>query len=443
MYFKKIIFLLLISWNQGFSQNIVNINIGDGSFPSSSEVILELKHRFQSYNKLLNSSGDTYDKSINSPKSVNILTAKNKFYIHSLEGYTTSIYSLDDFAKIKDIQHVFDKVNQHLFNKNETENHDFRTKKFDFNFFNGKPVEGCFSHEGRYLWVTYYRRSYDLNAIDPSAVCIIDTDTDSIVKVLPTGALPKMISCSPDNKTIAITHWGDNTVILIDISSENPSNFKFKESIIIDYKPKLNFATGDTVNRDQNCHNCLRGTVFSSDNKYILIGKMGRNSIAVIDSENSKYIGSVSGMRNNMRHLIIKDENFYLSINKWGYVQKTNIDSFITHIENNISEVYTKWDEVFVGRGARTIEVDPSGKYLFVAVNNSSKIVIIKINEMKIISTCFVDSFPVGLDVSDDGKYVIVTSQGKANLGGGNSVMIFEIKYKNTGVSFTNEKRLD
>ena len=34
---------------------------------------------------------------------------------------------------------------------------------------------------------------------------------------------------------------------------------------------------------------------------------------------------------------------------------------------------------------------------------------------------------------SDDGKYVIVTSQGKANKGGGNSVMIFEIKYRKIG----------
>lgn len=437
MYLKKIIiFLLLISYNQGYSQNIVNINIGDGSYPISSEVILKLKHRFQRYSKSLNSNGDTYDKSINSPKSVNILTTKNKFYIHSLEGYTTSVYSLRDFVKIKDIQHIFGKENQHLFSKDETEDYIFRTKKHDFNSFNGKPVEGCFSHEGKYLWVTYYRRSYDFNAIDPSAVCIIDTDTDSIIKVLPTGALPKMISCSPDNKTIAITHWGDNTVILVDVSSENPSNFKFKESIIIDYKPKLNFEIGEKINRDQKCHNCLRGTVFSSDNKYILIGKMGSNSIAVIDSESSKYIGSVSGMRNNMRHLIIKNENFYLSINKWGYIQKTNIDLFITHIENNISEVYNKWDEVFVGQGARTIKADPTGKYLFVAVNNESKIVIVRTVDMKIISTCFVDSFPVGLDVSDDGKYVIVTSQGKANIGGGNSVMIFEIKYKNIGTSF-------
>ena len=83
-----------------------------------------------------------------------------------------------------------------------------------------------------------------------------------------------------------------------------------------------------------------------------------------------------------------------------------------------------------MGYGARTIEVDPTGRYLFVAVSNESEIVIVRTEDMKIIATCPVDSFPVGLDVSADGKYVIVTSQGKAGKGGGNSVMIFEIKYK-------------
>ena len=305
----------------------------------------------------------------------------------------------------------------------------FKTKKTNLNFFKGKPVEGCFSHNGKYLWITYYRRSYDLNAIDPSAVCIIDTEFDSIIRVIPTGSLPKMIRCSPDNKTIAITHWGDNTVTLMDISSDDPSDFKFKENIIIDYKPKLNYDLKEKINRDQNCYNCLRGTVFTKDSKYILIGKMGSNSIAIINSDSCKYIGSVEGTRTNMRHLIIKDNNFYMSINKWGYIQKTQIDTFISHVENNITEQYDKWEEVFVGYGARTISIGPTGKYIFVAVNNESKVVVVRTKDMKIISSCLVDSYPVGLDVSNDGEYLVITSQGKEGEGG-NSVMIFDIIYK-------------
>jgi len=122
MYIKNnLILFLLIFCLEGYSQNIVNINIGNGSIPLGSEVTLKLKHRFQHYNKSVINSEDTYDKSINSPKSVNILNAKNKFYIHSLEGYTTSVYSISDFVKIKEIKHIFGKENQYLFNDNETE----------------------------------------------------------------------------------------------------------------------------------------------------------------------------------------------------------------------------------------------------------------------------------------------------------------------------------
>ena len=39
-----------------------------------------------------------------------------------------------------------------------------------------------------------------------------------------------------------------------------------------------------------------------------------------------------------------------------------------------------------------------------------------------------VDSYPVGLDISNDGRYVIVTSQGRGNQGG-NAVNIYEVHY--------------
>ena len=38
------------------------------------------------------------------------------------------------------------------------------------------------------------------------------------------------------------------------------------------------------------------------------------------------------------------------------------------------------------------------------------------------------DSYPVGLDISKDGRYVLTTSQGREGYGG-NSVNIFEVKY--------------
>jgi DNA-binding beta-propeller fold protein YncE len=244
-----------------------------------------------------------------------------------------------------------------------------------------------------------------------------------------TASLPKMIACSPDSKTIAISHWGDNTVSLIDIRSGNPKSFSYIDNIVIDYKMNLNFSSNAKIDRDKNCGNCLRGTEFTPDSKYILVGKMGGDGIAIIDITKRKYLGTVTGMKTNMRHLIIKDGWLYLSSNKYGYVQKTLLYNFVNYFSTTSKlGAYNKWDNAFVGIGARTISIDPSGKYLFAAVNNESKVSIVRTSDMKVLASCNADSYPVGMDMSEDGKTLIVTAQGKSS-GGGNSVMVFKVNY--------------
>jgi DNA-binding beta-propeller fold protein YncE len=425
---KKLFFILLLPTLSVNAQRS-GVPIGTSSNSAGSGISISLIKRFQHYNANTKNENDVFDVSINSPKSVNILNSKNKFYVNSLEGEETAVYDLTTFKKIKIIKHSFNASNQYLFKGDANAGFIYKTKTSNLNYFNGKPVESCFSHNGKYLWITYYRKSYDANAIDPSAVCIIDTDADTIVRVMTTASLPKMIACSPDSKTIAISHWGDNTVSLIDVSSGNPQSFSYLDNIVIDYKMNLNFSSNAKIDRDNNCGNCLRGTEFTPDNKYILVGKMGGNGIAIIDIEKRKYLGTVTGMKTNMRHLLIKDSMLYLSSNKYGYVQKTLLYDFVNYFSTTSKMgAYNKWQNAFVGIGARTISIDPSGKYLFAAVNNESKVSIVRTSDMKVLASCNADSYPVGMDMSEDGKTLIVTAQGKTG-GGGNSVMVFKVKY--------------
>ena len=428
---KNLFFTLLFPTLTTLSVNAQRsgVPIGTSSNSAGSGISISLVKRFQHYNANTKNENDVFDVSINSPKSVNILNSKNKFYVNSLEGEETAVYDLTTFKKIKIIKHSFNASNQYLFKGDANASFIYKTKTGNLNYFNGKPVESCFSHNGKYLWITYYRKSYDANAIDPSAVCIIDTDADTIVRVMTTASLPKMIACSPDSKTIAISHWGDNTVSLIDISSGNPSSFSYLDNIVIDYRMNLNFSSNTKIDRDNNCGNCLRGTEFTPDNKYILVGKMGSNGIAIIDIEKRKYLGTVTGMKTNMRHLIIKDAWLYLSSNKYGYVQKTLLSDFVKYFSTaSKMGAYDKWQNAFVGIGARTISIDPSGKYLFAAVNNESKVSIVRTSDRKVLASCNADSYPVGMDMSEDGKTLIVTAQGKTG-GGGNSVMVFKVTY--------------
>ncbi len=405
---------------------VTRVDIGTESWPDTAELRLILFARFQHYSSHTKNDNDIYDKSVNSPKSVLILEEKNKFYVNSLESATTSVYDLKNLKLVKVIRHGFSDQSSYLFKDTSLFDYVFQTRKSQFNVFRGKPVEGCFSHNKKYLWVTYYRRTFDLNAVDPSAVAIIDTDKDQVVRVMPTAPLPKMIACSPENRFIAVTHWGDNTVGIIDISSADVNDFKYIKLFEVGKRLTLKYDNNTKIDRDKDCGYCLRGTVFSPDSKYLLVGRMGGGGIAIFDMENMEYITSVFGMKTNIRHLAVKGDQLYISTNISGYVQRTGIYDLIEHSKISKSN-YTDWKSIFVGKGARTISVSSDGKYIFAAVNNESKVVAVRATDMKIIATINVDSFPVGMDITDDDTMLIVTSQGKPRYGGGQSVMIFKI----------------
>ncbi|MDG1735017.1 MAG: beta-propeller fold lactonase family protein [Crocinitomicaceae bacterium] len=410
---------------------ITRIKIGKSS-DTTGEVVMALAHRFQSYNWTPKHKFDNYDTSINSPKSVKYSKDGTKFYVQSLEGYTTSIYDSKSKSLIKTLIHEFTVANDSLFKDGETTiyNYPFKQNRKQKNVFLGKPVESCFSHGGKYLWVTYYRRDFDPIAQSPSAVAIIDTESDIIVRVMPTGPLPKMIACSPDNKRIAITHWGDNTVAIVDIDSDDPFDFNFVKHSVVDYKMSTEFSSSH-VNRDASCGFCLRGTAYTPDGQFLLVGRMGGGGIAIFDAVNYDYLGTVFGMMSNVRHLVVKDDYLYISCNRPGYVQRCNWRELVkTRLDSQEKKVnYSAFENVYVGTGARTIVLTSDGKYLYAAANSVSKIVAVRTSDMKVVAKIPADSYPVGMAISSDNSELIVTSQGKSNRGG-NSVMVFSLTYK-------------
>ena len=52
-----------------------------------------------------------------------------------------------------------------------------------------------------------------------------------------------------------------------------------------------------------------------------------------------------------------------------------------------------------MGTGARTITLSADGKFIFAAINNLSKIVVIDREKFKVINEIEADSFPVGMDM--------------------------------------------
>ena len=397
------------------------VSSADGSFT------ITLLSRKQNYSY---AESATLDRDIHSPKSVNIHPNGEKFYVNSLEGGKTVVYATGTNEKLKVIEHQFTEADSLLWSE-PSGLYPFTHYKKNLNTFRGKPVESAFSHNGRYLWVPYYRRSYDINAQDPSAVAVIDTQTDSIIKLMETGPLPKMVAVSGDNHHVAITHWGNNTVGIINIVSDSPDDWFYEDCVTVQKKLTLNFSLNVSVNRDMNSGLCLRGTVFTPDGRYLLVGCMGGNGgIAVIDLIDFSYKGHVYGMKTNLRHLVIRNGYLYLSINKEGYIQRIPLETFYEAVDQMENQRVTlgDWENCKVAAGARTIDITPDGRYVVAACNFSSRLVVVDTESFQEIARIKADSYPVGLDISKDGKYVYTTSQGRDGAGG-NCVDIFQMEY--------------
>ncbi len=372
--------------------------------------------------------GDLYDGGVRSPKSAAFSPDGRKLYINALEGGQTLVYAFPSLKRLAAITHAFDAGDAALFQR--------ETTVFDYPFFNGregnrnvfagKPVEMAFSHGGRYLWVPYYRRSYDPNASSPSAMAIIDTRSDRIVRVMPTGPLPKYIAVSPDSTVAVVTHWGDNTLGAIDIRGDDPAQFRYVGHWTVEYRMPVEGLEG---NRDSNCGFCLRGTVFTPDGKTVLVARMGGGGLAGFEASTGRYLGTLLDFVPNPRHILISPDGrtLYASGNQSGAIGRYDLTAMLRALAGAGGKriVGPGGETLAVGRGARTIALSPDGRTLYAAINNESRLVKVDLAGWRVVDRATVDPFTVGLAVSPDGRTIVTTSQGRSGQGGGNSVGLY------------------
>ena len=377
---------------------------------------------------------DIEDPEIYSPKSVRFSADGRKIYINSLEGGKTVIYSWPGLKKQKTISHRFRPADAALFGGVSTlfdYQYYAHSPAGDPNVFMGKPVESELTHRGRWLWIPYYRRDFDESAQSPSAVAIIDTNTDRIVRVMPTGPIPKYVVASPDGNYVAIINWGDNTVGLIDTHSSDPRDFQYVAHLTVENQLSQEGLAG--TDRDSTCGFCLRGSVFTPDSQYLIVGRMGKGGIAGFHIPTRTYLGSIMNIESTPRHLVISPDGqtLFVSSNYAGYISKAPLANVVgALIKAKGARVGgPRWNEVFVGEGARTLDISHDGRVLFVAVNNSAELVAVDAQSLKVISRISVDPYAVGLAVAPDDSAVILTSQGHSGHGG-NAANIIGVKIR-------------
>jgi YVTN family beta-propeller protein len=402
-----------------------------GSLPGQKALSVELFARFQHYDPEPENPADRFDRFVFSPKSVHF--AAGKVYVNALEGFSTLVFDPISPARSKVIPHRFE-GDEPVFDggKNGAGGAAGPTwatfpkgAPAERNRFAGKPVEFASTHNGRYLWVSYYRRDFDKNGVMPSAVAVIDTRRDEIVRVIDSGPIPKFLAASPDGHWLAVSHWGDNTVGLIDVSAPEPAGFR--RAALITVGKRLSLAGAENVDRDRYCGYCLRGTVFTADSRYLLVGRMGGGGIAVLDVEARKYLGTVEGMPPTPRQLELSrdGERLYVGSNQSGQVSLYRTADLVQAARSG-RRTLPALREGRTGAGTRTIALSPDGALVYAAVNNGSKVVVLDAETLEQRLEIPADSYPVGLAVSPDGGQLWVTSQGRG-LRGGNSISVYRV----------------
>jgi DNA-binding beta-propeller fold protein YncE len=378
--------------------------------------------------------GDHFDLDINSPKSVRFARNGSKVYVNSLEGYRTVVFDPARLEKTGVIQHAFTKADAALFHgENTVFGYVYRqaSASKDPNIMRGKPVESALSHAGRWLWVPYYRRDFDRGSTSPSAVAIIDTTTDRVVRVMPTGPIPKFVAVSPDDRFVAVTHWGDNTLGIIDVSSGEPAAFRYLERRLV-VGTALSMDRLQGIDRDKDCGSCLRGTLFTPDGRTLLVARMGSGGIAAFDTATWSYLGTVTGEKPSPRHLVVSKDGrwLYVSANASGFIGRAPLAEFVATARSAGGQTvrFPAWHDVHVGGGARTIELSPDDRWLYVASNSRAQIVVVDTLTMSVVHRIRTDAYTVGLAVSPDGSQVWTTSQGN-HKSGGRSVGVYAVHF--------------
>jgi len=293
-----------------------------------------------------------------SPKSVRssgdgVVSAHNMMYHHSV-----TVYDAKTFELIKTIP---DSVSLKSFGYSKSSS-----------LFKGAPVEGSYSPDGKYLYVTNYamygpgfnKEGHDTcspaSGFDKSFVYRINRSNYEVDAVYPVGSVPKVVEVTPDNKYILVTNWCSYTLNVISIESQ-----KVVKTINIGRYP--------------------RGIAVSKDSKKAYVAEMGGNRIHVINLED--FSVSYIPIGSNPRAIVLSPDNsmLYVTMNLSGRVASWDL------VANKAGK------NVKTGKAARSLAISSDGSSLFVVNFDSDTISKVRTSDMTLLQTINACNEPIGI----------------------------------------------
>jgi YVTN family beta-propeller protein len=308
-----------------------------------------------------------------SPKSVRasgtgFVSAHNMMYRHSV-----TIYDAENLTLVKNISDRVDLTKLGYSGYSGTHR--------------GAPVEGAFSPDGKYLYVTNYamygkgfnREGTDIcrpsNNYDRSFLYRIATDNWEIDAAYKVGVVPKVVEVSSDNKYVLVTNWCSYDLSVISIAEQ-----KVVKTINIGAYP--------------------RGITISSDSKYAFIAQMGGSVVHKIELGTWKR--ELLNVGSNPRALVLSPDNqtLFLTLNSSG-----RVGAFDIAANKMIKTVRT-------GNAARSLDISSDGSALYVVNFTSDTISKVRASDMKILQKINVCNEPIGVTYEPINKRVWVACYG-------------------------------
>jgi len=297
-------------------------------------------------------TGDISPKSVRS-SGTGLVSAHNMMYRHSVTIYDSNTQEL--------IKRIPDSVKLS----------DFGYPKYSGTY-KGSPVEGAFSPDGQYLYVTNYamygkgfnKEGTDIcspaNGFDSSFVYRINLSDYKIDGVYAVGSVPKVIEVTPDNKYILVTTWCSYTLDVISVANQ-----KKVKSIKIGRYP--------------------RGIAVSADSSKAYVAEMGGSNIHEINL--TDFTKKLIPIGVNPRAVVLSPDNskMYVTLNMAGKVAAWDL---VNH--KSLGSVKT-------GKAARSLAISSDGTALFVVNFLSGTLSKVRASDLKILQTVKVCASPIGI----------------------------------------------
>jgi len=297
-------------------------------------------------------TGDISPKSVRSSGS-GLVSAHNMMYRHSV-----TIYDANTFELLKTVPDSV-QLSQYGYSKYSS-------------IYKGSPVEGAYSPDGKYLYVTNYamygkgfnREGHDIcspaSGYDTSFLYRVNLAKYEIDNVYPVGSVPKVVEVTPDNKFVLVSNWCSYDLTVISIASQ-----KVVKTIKIGRYP--------------------RGIAVSNDSKFAYVAEMGGSRIHVINLEDFSITYIPIG--SNPRAIVLSPDNsmMYVTMNLSGKVASWDL------LNNKAGK------SVKTGKAARSLAISSDGTALFVVNFISNTISKVRTSDMKVFQSIKACNEPIGI----------------------------------------------